>query len=242
MILSLQLTTKLFMSNHLLIVDDDRALSPMIEEYLSAKGYEVTLCHNATEGFKNVQSKKIDLCILDIRMPMKDGFELAKEIIEHSPNKPFLFLTSESDKKKRIEGLKLGASDYIVKPFSMEELYLRIKLILKRTHPLNEFSTSEVSNYTIGKYAFDINSRELVLGKEIQKLSTIENQLLQLFCEAKDGFINREVALKQVWEDEHLLKTRSLNVYVSKLRKMLSEDSNISFQNVHGLGYRMAIK
>jgi len=227
--------------HHLLIVDDDKALSPMVEEYLSAKGYTTTLCHNATDGYHKFTTENIDLCILDIRMPMKNGFELAKEIMEHSPEKPFLFLTSEAEKKKRIEGLKMGASDYILKPFSMEELYLRVKLILKRNH-YQEKNSSEISEFTIGAYQFNSNTRELTFKKNTQKLSTIETQLLQLFCNSEDGYVNRDIALKQIWEDEHLVKTRSLNVYVSKLRKYLSEDESITFHNVHGMGYRMSVK
>ena len=231
------------MSKHILLVDDDRALSPMVEEYLQAKGFKITLCHNATDGLCKFKELDIDLCILDIRMPMKDGFTLAEEIQEYASDTPFLFLTSETDKKKRIKGLKLGASDYILKPFSMEELFLRINIILKRNSKDQKNFQDNNTEYTLGKFNFNPNTRELIFnGKEIQKLSTIENQLLQFICKSENGFLDREIALKQIWNDEHLLRTRSLNVYVSKLRKYLEKDSSINLQNVHGAGYRLSIK
>ena len=231
------------MNNHLLIVDDDRALSPMVEEYLAAKGYKITLCHNATDGLCKFKDLDIDLCILDIRMPMKDGFTLAEEIQEYSPEIPFLFLTSETDKKKRIKGLILGASDYILKPFSMEELYLRINIILKRSVVSDNALIDKVSEFRFGDFHFNSNTRELIYKEsDIKKLSTIENQLLQFFCEAENGFLDRKKALKNIWDDELMLRAQSLNVYVSKLRKYLEKDSSISFHNIHGIGYRMSIK
>lgn len=227
---------------HILIVDDDRALSPLIAEYLQAKGFETTLCFNAEDGLKKFRKLNIDICVLDVKMPIKNGFALANEISSFSPDVPYLFLTSESTKEKRIEGLKMGADDYILKPFSMEELYLRIQLILKRSYYHLNQKNLQRSNYSIGKFSFDSNTRQLKLGDKTISLSTIETKLLQLFCESPDGFIEREHTLKLIWQDDDMLRTRSLNVYVSKLRKLLEEDSSIVFFNVHGSGYRMVVK
>lgn len=230
------------LKKHILIVDDDRVLSPLVAEYLQAKGFETTLCHNAEEGLKNFRTLDIDLCILDIKMPIKNGFTLANEIRTFSKDVPYLFLTSESAKEMRIEGLKMGADDYILKPFSMEELFLRIQLVLKRSYYQNNQKVQHQSNFTIGKFNFDSNSRQLKSGDDCLTLSTIETRLLKMFCESEDGFVDRENALKQIWNDDDMIRTRSLNVYVSKLRKYLESDTSISFLNVHGSGYKMIIK
>ena len=227
---------------HILIVDDDRALSPLVAEYLQAKNFETTLCHNAEEGLKKFRSLDIDLCVLDIKMPIKNGFALAHEIREFSSDIPYLFLTSESAKEMRIEGLKMGADDYILKPFSMEELFLRIQLILKRSFFQNNQKKENRSHYKIGKLNFDSNTRQLSDGNEVINLSTIETQLLQMFCESNNGYVERENALKLIWNDDDMIRTRSLNVYVSKLRKHLESDPTISFLNVHGSGYKMVVK
>ena len=226
----------------LLIVDDDRVLSPLIEEYLQARGYNTKLCHDGLEGLCAFKNDNFDLCIFDVRMPIKNGFELASEIHEIAPETPFLFLTHESDKDKRIEGLKLGADDYVLKPFSMEELYLRIKRILKRVSqkPNNE-PVPVNREIKVGRYTFLPESRELLLEEERIDLSAIEAQLLLMFCESPSGFIDRETALKRIWNDTYMTRSRSLNVYVSKLRKYLSGDDDIKVLNVHGSGYKLSI-
>lgn len=227
---------------HLLLVDDDRILSPLLEEYLQSKGFRTTLCFNAMDGLEKFKSSDIDLCVLDVKMPMKDGFTLAQEILELSDNIPFLFLTSEAEKEKKIKGLKLGADDYILKPFSMEELYLRIQLILRRFEGRKEIDKQKNHHFNIGKFNFKPNIRELSSEEKTINLSTTETQLLQMFCESKDRFVDRDIALKRIWKDEYMAKSRSLNVYVSKLRKYFKADSSIVFLNVHGQGYQMIIK
>jgi DNA-binding response OmpR family regulator len=224
---------------HILFVDDEQQFSAMTKEYLEAKGFRVTLKHSADEGLSSFKTNTFDLCIFDVRMPIKDGFSLAKEVKNLDENIPIIFLTGQTQKEDRIKGLIIGADDYITKPFSMEELFLRIKAILKRV-TIQEKKTPE--HFNIGKYHFNAISRELKLGSDIVKLSAIEAKLLEMFCENLNGLVQRDFALTRIWQDEDYLKGRSLNVYVSKLRSFLKEDENIEILNVHGEGYRMVVK
>ena len=225
----------------ILLVDDDRSLSPLVQEYLEAKDFECHLYHNAFDAFSNFKKLQYNLCILDIRMPMKNGFELASEIKLLEPDIPLLFLTGQTDKEDRIRGLEAGADDYITKPFSMQELYLRIKAILRRTERVHQLK-KENSHFEIGKYRFDADAREISGNHYAVKLSTIEARLLRMFCEATDGIIYREAALKQIWDDTNSFRERSLNVYISKLRQYLRDDPDIEILNIHGSGYKMVIK
>lgn len=225
----------------LLLVDDDRTLSPMVKEYLEAKGFSCDLCHNAFEGLEKFRNQNYSLCILDVKMPMKSGFELASEIRLLHPEVPFLFLTGEIEKEKRIQGLELGADDYITKPFSMQELYLRVLAILRRTEAPGQ-KKNETISYSIGLYTFNPGTRELEKNGQIQRLSAIESKLLKLFCDAENGIIERDTALKLIWDDENNFRERSLNVYVSKLRNYLGEGEMITFLNIHGSGYKMVIR
>ena len=226
----------------LLLVDDDKVLSPMVAEYLEGKGYVVHLCNESQKALDIFVKEPIDFCILDVRMPIKGGFELAAELRQLSPEIPFLFLTSESHREKKLEGLRIGADDYILKPFSMEELHLRIQAILKRMFGSSRSKRQINTKAQIGKYIYHAQSRELQLEDELIVLSEIESKLLQLFIAATDGFISREVALKKIWNDDYHAHTRSLNVYVSKLRKILSADPDIKLLNVHGSGYKLIVR
>lgn len=225
---------------HLLFVDDDLTLSPLTKEYLEAKGYAVTLRHSGDEGLAAFKSGTFDGCILDVRMPFKDGFALAEDIRELNPQMPILFLTGAVQKEERIRGLSLGADDYITKPFSMEELYLRVRNTLTRS--VSQQKRTETSTYDVGVYRFDVATRELHGGPAMVKLTAIEAKLLQLFCESDNGIIRRDIALQRIWGDEDMLKGRSLNVYVSKLRTFLSNDPHIEILNVHGEGYQMVVR
>lgn len=224
----------------LLYIDDERTISGMVAEYLAAKDFHITLIHNAIDGFEAFKKGGFDLCILDVKMPFKDGYTLAKEIREFNEDIPIIFLTANTEKEDRIKGLSLGADDYITKPFSMEELYLRIKNILKRIG-YQEKARKENSSYQLGRFIFDANARTLEKVDNTIKLTAIEAQLLKMFCESPDGVIERELALKRIWNDDALLHGRSLNVYVSKLRQYLSADPAIEIMNVHGSGYKMLI-
>lgn len=224
----------------ILFVDDDRALSPLTQEYLEAKGYAVVLRYSGDEGLAAFRSGKFDCCLLDVRMPLKDGFMLAAEIRQLDPLIPILFLTGATQKEERIRGLALGADDYITKPFSMEELFLRVRNILKRSTTARQ--AAEKAVHEIGIFRFEVAARELHGGPEILKLTAIEARLLQLFCESTGGLIRRDIALKKIWDDDDLLKGRSLNVYVSKLRTWLAADPRIEILNIHGEGYQLVVR
>ena len=224
---------------HILFVDDEEQFSSMTKEYLEAKGFEVTLRHNADDGLSTFKIHTFQLCIFDVRMPIKDGFTLAEEVRALDEFIPIVFLTGQTQKADRIKGLTIGADDYITKPFSMEELFLRIKAILKR---VNFQAPQKTEHFEIGNYSFDAISRELTIGSAVTKLTAIESKLLMLFCEHKNKLLPRDFALSRIWQDEDYLKGRSLNVYVSKLRTYLKSDEKIEILNVHGEGYRMVVK
>lgn len=225
----------------LLLVDDDLTLSPLVKEYLEASGMTCTLCHNGFEALVILKHNHFDLCLLDIRMPMKSGFDLAKEMVAFNPEIPFLFLTGQADKEDRIKGFEYGAEDYILKPFSMQELVLRIKVILRRT-ATHSLLASGLEPLAIGSFLFFPEKRELKHNNAVQRLSEIESKLLSMFRQGSDGIVLRENALKQLWKDEYMFRDRSLNVFVSKLRKYLKADPNIEILNIHGAGYRMIIR
>ena len=225
----------------ILLVDDDRSLSPLVKEYLEAKDFVCHLHHNAYDAMDDFKKSSFSLCILDIRMPMKNGFQIAEEITTLRPETPFLFLTGQTEKEDRIKGLEAGADDYITKPFSMQELYLRIKAILKRTENYQNIKKG-ITQYDIGKYKFNADTREIASTLIPVKLSAIESKLLKLFCEAEDGIVYRDAALKQIWEDENSFRERSLNVYVSKLRQYMKDDPNIEILNIHGTGYKLVVR
>ena len=226
-------------SPHVLYVDDELIISAMTKEYLEAKDFKVTLKHNAKDGLASFKSGAIDICVLDVKMPFKDGFELAHEIKAIDEQIPIIFLTGKTEKEYRIRGLTLGADDYITKPYSMEELTLRIRAILKRVS-INE--KKKPSHFQVGKYHFDAIARTLTINDHVINLSAIEAKLLLLFCENINQLVQRDVALHKIWGDDDYLKGRSLNVYVSKLRSLLIEDDQIQILNVHGEGYRMILK
>jgi DNA-binding response OmpR family regulator len=224
----------------ILLVDDERQFSALTQEYLEAKNCVVTLRHSGDEGLEAFKKTTFDCCILDVKMPLKDGFTLASEIRELNPNIPLVFLTGATLKEERIKGLTLGADDYITKPFSLEELYLRIQNIMKRVGSQRKaIATQPV--FMIGNYQFDANTRTLSLDQHQEKLTAMEAKLLQLFLEDEHRIIQRDVALNRIWGDNDQLKGRSLNVYVSKLRHFLAGDPRIEILNVHGEGYQLVI-
>ena len=224
---------------HILFVDDEMQFSTMVAEYLQEKGFKITLKHSAADGLAAFRSGHFDCCIFDVRMPFKDGFSLAEDVRTADENIPIVFLTGQSGKEDRIKGLTIGADDYVTKPFSMEELYLRIRVILKRVN-FNE--EKQLQSVKIGSFDFDPISRDLTIEGETTKLSAIEAKLLQLFCENKNSLLKRDFVLMEIWQDDDQLKSRSLNVYVTKLRNFLKKDAKIEILNAHGEGYRMVVK
>ena len=220
----------------ILLVDDDVTLADLTSEYLQTQGFGVVVKNNATDGLSTFVDEGADVCILDIRMPVKDGFSLAQEIRELDPLVPIIFLTGQSEKEQRIKGFELGADDYVVKPFSMQELALRIKALLKRSGKLKERT-----QFTLGNFDFDSNTRSLRLSSDEARLSDAEAKLLWLFCTQPNRLVTRDLALREVWDDVDHLKTRSLNVYINKLRKRLAGDPRVEIINVYGTGYQLVI-
>ena len=219
----------------LLLVEDDPNLGQILKEYLEIKGFQVTLSVDGVEGLVEFNKNSFDLCILDVMMPKKDGFTLAKEIHKLDKNTPFIFLTAKSLKDDAIEGLKIGADDYITKPFSMEELLLRINAILKRT--LNPVLNQET--YSIGQFTFESNLNKLSFNGDVQKLTSKESQLLELFCQNLNQSISRSSALKLIWGDDTYFNARSMDVYIAKLRKILKKDESLQIITVHGQGFKL---
>ncbi len=221
-----------------LLAEDDENLGALLREYLIAKGLKTDLFVNgelALEGFKK---GKYDLCILDVMMPKMDGFTLAREIKKINTKAPFIFLTAKSLKDDVIEGFTLGADDYMTKPFSMEELLFRIKAILRRTNN-NGSETNET--FIIGDYEFDSQKQILKYGDKEQKLTTKESDLLGLLSNNMNQVLERNFALKTIWQEDSYFNARSMDVYITKLRKYLKEDTSIQILNIHGKGYKLIV-
>ncbi len=223
----------------ILLAEDDENLGALLREYLIAKGYKTSLFVNgelALEGFKK---DKYDICILDVMMPKMDGFTLAREIKKINSTIPFIFLTAKSLKDDVIEGFTIGADDYMTKPFSMEELIFRIKAILRRTNKNNVSETNE--KFTIGDYEFDSQKQILKYGDKEQKLTTKESDLLRLLCSNMNNVLERNFALKTIWLEDSYFNARSMDVYITKLRKYLKADPSLQILNIHGKGYKLIV-
>ena len=225
---------------HVLLAEDDKNLGSVLTSYLEAKGYPTTLCINGQEAFNAFRNKQYDFCIIDVMMPVKDGFTLAKEIREIDTKTPILFLTAKSMQEDKLRGFELGADDYITKPFSMEELLMRMRAIIRRT---TESKTMQASRtfYELGKFTFDYNRQLLKTGEEEQKLTSKESELLKMLCDNVNEVLDRSDALKKIWHDDSYFNARSMDVYVTKLRKYLKADPGIELINVHGVGFKLVI-
>lgn len=222
----------------LLIVEDDPNLGQILSEYLNVKGFDTLLKPDGELGMKAFLEEPFDMCILDLMMPKKDGFTLAKEIREINDHIPILFLTAKSMKEDIIHGFEVGGDDYMTKPFSMEELLMRINAILRRSH-YQEEENQFPAEFHIGSFTYYYKENRLVsTGQEI-KLTTKENELLKLFFEAPNKTINRSIALKKIWKDDSYFNARSMDVYIAKLRKYLKADETIKIVTVHGEGFKL---
>jgi DNA-binding response OmpR family regulator len=221
-----------------LLCEDDPNLGTLLKEYLIAKGFETDLATDGVEGLKAFRRSTYDFLILDVMMPLKDGFTVAREIREDDKHTPILFLTAKSMKEDTLEGFKSGGDDYLTKPFSMEELMARMNAILRRTSALPDTS-EEAVRFNVGKYDFDYNKQKLSLGDQEIKLTTKENELLCLLCKNKNGIMERSYALKAIWGDDNYFNGRSMDVYIAKLRKHLKEDSAVEIINIHGRGFKL---
>ncbi len=222
----------------ILIVEDDPNLGQILAEYLQIKGMETTLAKDGEEGFQAYQDQKFDLCILDIMMPKKDGFTLARDIRSTDAKTPIIFLTAKSMKEDTIKGLKIGADDYMTKPFSMEELLLRIQAVMRRVGSAND-EEHERTVLQVGKYKFDLNNQTLSADGEVMKLTTKETDLLKILVQNKNKTLQRSVALKNVWGDDSYFNARSMDVYITKLRKLLKGDDSLKILTVHGEGFKL---
>lgn len=222
----------------ILLVEDDPNLGQILNEYLQLKGYETVLCQDGEAGFEAYQNGDFDFCILDVMMPKKDGFSLARDIRAMDKQIPMIFLTAKSMKEDTIEGLKLGADDYLTKPFSMEELLLRIQAILKRTSGKGN-SKSSVTSYQLGSLLFRYDKSVLERPSGDVKLTSRENELLKLFCDHLNETLDRTVALMAIWKDDSYFNARSMDVYIAKLRKYLKEEESVHILTVHGQGFKL---
>ena len=220
----------------ILLCEDDENLGMLLREYLQAKGYEAVLCPNGEAGYREFQKTKFDICVLDVMMPKKDGFSLAQDIRQQNAELPIIFLTAKTLKEDILEGFKIGADDYITKPFSMEELVMRIEAILRR---VKGKKTRENTIYHIGRFTFDTQKQLLSIGDKQTKLTTKENELLALLCAHANEILQRDYALKTIWIDDNYFNARSMDVYITKLRKHLKEDDQIEIINIHGRGYKL---
>jgi len=221
----------------ILLCEDDQNLGMVLKNYLELNDYDVTLERDGRLGLAAFQREKFDICLLDVMMPNMDGFTLAEEIRDVDPDIPLFFLSAKTMKEDIIQGYKLGADDYITKPFDSEVLLLKIKAILKRNEELNR--ETENVEFDLGKYHFNPKLRQLIVDGKTQTLSPKENELLKMLAEHKNDLLPRERALKKIWGSDTYFNGRSMDVYIAKLRKYLKEDPNIEIVNIHGNGFRL---
>jgi len=220
----------------ILLCEDDENLGMLLREFLHTKGYDADLQPDGEAGYKAFTRGKFDLCVFDVMMPKKDGFSLAADIRAMNGDIPIIFLTAKSMKEDILQGFKLGADDYLSKPFSMEELLYRIESIMRR---VKGKKTKDVVVYNIGDFVFDAQKQTLTINNDSQKLTTKESELLSLLANNANSILERNYALKTIWVDDNYFNARSMDVYITKLRKLLKADPNVAIINIHGKGYKL---
>ncbi len=223
----------------ILLCEDDSNLGMVLKNYLELNDYEVVLERDGRLGFAAFQREKFDICLLDVMMPNVDGFSLAEDIRDIDPEIPLFFISAKTMKDDIINGYKLGADDYIVKPFDSEVLLLKIKAILKRNE--EEVRQSEAAEFELGLFHFNPKLRELKFKDKTQTLSPKENDLLRMLSENRNDLLPREKALKRIWGSDTYFNGRSMDVYIAKLRKYLKDDPNVEIVNIHGNGFRLVV-
>ncbi len=223
----------------ILLAEDDINHGSLLKQYLLAKNFDVELCSNGEIAYKAFMKEQFDVCILDVMMPKKDGFTLAGEIRVINSEIPIIFLTAKSMKEDVVEGFKIGGDDYITKPFNMQELLMRIEAIMRRTKKAVSEKKQEL--FQLGKYTFDAHKQMLYKGDATEgtKLTTKESELLFMLCSNMNEILERNFALKQIWIDDNYFNARSMDVYITKLRKHLKDEPSIEIMNVHGKGYKL---
>jgi DNA-binding response OmpR family regulator len=228
------------MKKRILLCEDDDNLGVLLREYLIAKDYLVDLATDGEIGHQLFINDKYDICILDVMMPRKDGFTLAQEIKKEDSEVPIIFLTVRSLREDILEGFKIGADDYITKPFSMEELLFRIEAILRRVS--TKAFRNNVTKYNIGKFIFDNQKQLLTLGDKDIRLTTKESELLTMLAQNINQVLERNYALKSIWVEDNYFNARSMDVYITKLRKILRDDPEVEIINIHGKGYKLLVE
>ncbi|NMH29264.1 response regulator transcription factor [Flavobacterium silvaticum] len=223
----------------ILYAEDDQTLAFLTQDNLEQQGYEVIHCPDGSSCLQTLAHQDFDVCVLDIMMPKMDGFDLATAIRKVNPDIPIIFLSAKSLKEDRIRGLKLGADDYLTKPFSIEELVLKIEVFLKRSQ---RFTTTGKTTYNVGQFVFDSANFELKSNSGRIVLTQREAGLLHLFLDNRNVVLKREEILKALWGDDDYFMGRSLDVFISRLRKILASEENISIENLHGIGFRFSEK
>jgi len=223
----------------ILLAEDDENLGLLLKEYLKAKSFTTDLFEDGQKAFEGFCADYYDLCILDVMMPVMDGFTLAKEIRAINEDMPIIFLTARSMKDDVLEGFKIGADDYITKPFNMDELLFRIEAVLRRVKKTDAPFIPTI--YTLGKYTFDSQKQVLQREDYSYKLTTKEVELLKLLCDNANQILERNYALKTIWEDDNYFNARSMDVYITKLRKYLKDEPTVEILNVHGKGFKLVV-
>ncbi|MBP3466786.1 MAG: response regulator transcription factor [Paludibacteraceae bacterium] len=222
----------------ILLCEDDENLGVLLKEYLMAKGLRVELQPDGEAGLRAFTKDKFDICVLDVMMPKKDGITLAKDIRNLNSDVPIIFLTAKSMKEDILEGFKAGADDYLSKPFSMEELLYRMEAIMRRVRGKKN---KDATVYKLGQFTFDTKKQTLSLNGEDVKLTTKENELLSLLAANANSILERNYALKTIWIDDNYFNARSMDVYITKLRKHLRHDPTVGIINIHGKGYKLIV-
>lgn len=225
----------------ILLAEDDPNLGSVLKDSLELEDNYVELYDDGEKAWNAFNKEDFDICIFDVMMPKKDGFTLAAEVKKVDPNIPIIFLTAKSMQEDKIQGLSIGADDYITKPFSFEELNLRIEAIMRRIKDAHLPNVGQ-TEFTIGNYEYNAEYRLLKLGKEEQKLTTKEGELLKLLAYNKNQVLDRDIALKSIWGNDNYFTGRSMDVYITKLRKYLKADERIEIVNIHGKGFKLLIK
>ncbi|MCF2519867.1 MULTISPECIES: response regulator transcription factor [Dyadobacter] len=225
---------------NLLLVEDDANLGSLLQEYLIDKGFPTDLATDGQKGWQSFVDKTYDLCIFDVMMPKKDGFSLAKEVRMTGRDVPIIFLTAKSMKEDTMQGFRVGADDYVTKPFDREELLLRIEAILRR-YKKQPDAPEEAKTFQVGQYTFDYDHQQLSANDKSVRLTSKESELLKLFCQNLNQPISRSFALKTIWGDDSYFNARSMDVYITKLRKYLREDTSIQIMNLHGEGFKLMV-
>ncbi len=226
---------------NVLLTEDDPNLGMLLREYLNAKGYETTLAENGKKGYDEFAKGGFDICILDVMMPVKDGFTLAEEIRQTDKHIPIIFLTAKSMKDDKLKGFGVGADDYVTKPFSMDELLMRMQAVLRRSLP-ETAKAHKKAVLTVGNFTFDYDRQTLEIDGEEKRLTTKEADLLHMLCENRYDVLDRNYALNKIWGDDNYFNSRSMDVYIAKLRKYLSLDPEVELVNVHGKGFKLLAK